>query len=103
MKYSVDSNALVVYRDDSAYVRFANAASSRPVAQHNDVRVLDEYEARQFEASLPFLAPTPDEEARRVLRLGDALSSLTKLFRMNECGGCQRRKSRLNRIVLWRW
>jgi len=105
LKYSVDSDALIVYRGDSAYVRFANAATSRPVAQYSDVRVLDEDEARQFETSLPFLAPAPasDKKARRVLRLGDALSSLTKLFRMNECGGCQRRRSRLNRIVLWRW
>lgn len=102
-KYSIDANALIVYRGDSAYVGFADAESSEPVAQHSDVRVLDDYEARQFEEGLPFLAPVHDEGAHEVLRLGDAISSLTKRFRIKECGGCQRRRSRLNRIVLWRW
>jgi len=102
-KYSIDANALILYRGENAYVGFADAASSERVAQYSDVRVLDEYETRQFEGSLPFLAPARDDEPPEVLRLGDAISSLTKRFRIEECGGCQRRRSRLNRIVLWRW
>ena len=102
-KYAIDANALIVYRGDSAYVRFVDAASSQSVAQHGDVRVLDEHEAGRFEASLPFFPSASNEEPRRVLRLGDAISSVTKLIRVKECDGCQQRRSRLNRIVLWRW
>jgi hypothetical protein len=102
-KYSLDSSALIIYRGDSAYVRYADTALSETVARYGAVRILDEHEAREFEASLPFLAPAGDEEERRMLRLGDAISSLTKRLGIRECNSCQRRRSRLNRIVLWRW
>lgn len=106
-KYPIDANALIIYRGDSAYVRFVNAASSEPIARYGDVRVLDDHEVRKFEESLPFLTSARDEEAHeeahKALRLGDAISSLTKRLGIRECGGCQRRRSRLNRIVLWRW
>ena len=106
-KYPIDANALIIYRGDSAYVRFANAASGETIARHGDVRVLDDREVRRFEQSLPFLPPPQDDEAhgqaRRALRLGDAVSSLTRRLGIRECSGCQRRRSLLNRIVLWRW
>jgi hypothetical protein len=54
-KYSIDSSALIIYRGDSAYVRYADTALSEPVARYGDVRILDEHEARSSKRACPFL------------------------------------------------
>jgi len=102
-KYSIDTNALVIYRNGSAYVSFEDDVASK-LAHHSDVHLLSDAEAREFEQRLPFpLAPDVGERRGRVVGLGDLFAAVTRTLGLRECGGCRRRKARLNKLPVWRW
>ena len=102
-KYSIDANAFVVYRDTSAYVSFEKEAAQDQLTHHEDVRVLSEGEAREFERTLPFHLPDLDAHSNRVTGLGDLVSALARVLGIRECSGCRRRKTTMNRIPIWGW
>jgi hypothetical protein len=102
-KYSIDADAFVIYRDTSAYVSFEDEAAEDQLTHHEDVRVLSESEAREFERTLPFQLPELDTHRNRVTGLGDLVSALARLVGIRECSGCRRRKTRMNKIPIWGW
>lgn len=102
-KYPVDTSALLVYRGPRVYVSFTGRADRRTTG-HPDVRRLTPAEARAFEESFPFPLPSPGAwQTGGPLRLGDLVSRVTRRAGITECGGCQRRRSLLNRFVVWGW
>jgi len=90
----------VLYRDDSAYVSFADESAGGLLAHYPDVRVLDPAEGRAFEQGLRFEFPPPD---RRAVGLGDVVAALGRTIGFRECGGCRKRKAWLNKIRIWGW
>lgn len=102
-KYPVDASAMLVYRGPKVYVSFTGRGD-RGMTGHPDVRRLTPAEARAFEESFSFPLPTPG--ARRAggpLGLGDLVSRVTHGMGITECSGCQRRRSLLNKLVVWGW
>jgi len=97
-KYSLDGNALVVYRLDRAYVAFEDDAARGELARHSDVHVLNDSENRAFEEGLPFPLPPPRRSRVRVTGLGDAIALVTGALGIRECTGCAARRRRLNKI-----
>lgn len=101
-KYSFEGNALVVYRGERAYLSFERKKAPDELAHYLDVRMLTDGEGREFEEGLPFPMPPPTVR-RRGIGLGDAISWLTGRIGIDECAGCRRRKSQLNRVSVWGW
>jgi hypothetical protein len=101
-KYTPEANAFVVHRGDQAYLSLDDEAARTALARHSDVHVLTEDEGFAFENDLAFPMPPPTASPGTV-GLGDAISRLTGRFRIRECGGCQRRRERLNKIRARRW
>jgi hypothetical protein len=102
-KYPVDTSALLVYRGPKVYVSFSGHGD-RGTTGHPDIRRLTSAEAQAFEDSFPFPLPSPGAwPAPGPLRLGDLVSRATQRAGITECSGCQRRRSLLNRLVVWGW
>jgi hypothetical protein len=102
-KYPVDASALLVYRGSKVYISFAGRGDRR-TTRHPDVHRLTPAEARAYEDNFPFPLPTPRAwQAEGPVRLGDLVSRVTHRAGITECSGCQRRRSLLNRFVVWGW
>jgi hypothetical protein len=101
-KYSFEGNALAFYHGNRAYVSFEDERAPDELAHYSDVRVLTDSEGRELEKGLPF-PMVPTVVPRRGIGLGDAISWLTGRIGIDECAGCRRRKSQLNRVSIWGW
>jgi hypothetical protein len=107
-KYPVEASALLVYRGSKVYVSFSGRGD-HGTTRRPDVRRLTPAEARAFEESFSFPLPSPPppapgaRQAGAPLGLGDLVSRLTHRVGIAECGGCRRRRSLLNRLVVWGW
>jgi hypothetical protein len=107
-KYPVRGRAFLMHKEGKVYVTFGDEGSQEDVLKEADCRRLTPAEGHAFEESLPVLIPRqlfsqPPRNGRRLAGLGDVVSWLTRLAGVTECGACQQRKRRLNRIVVWGW
>lgn len=108
-------NAVVVYGTDSAYVGTADAETVRTLTSHPDVRLLSPDDLRTIEPfpGLPLTWESLENQVPgrgghhhrrgRAIGLGDVISAITRRAGIPECGGCARRRTGLNRIVVWGW
>lgn len=101
-KYAVETSALLIYRGSSVYVTPDAGDLEADVTLRPDVRVLTELEAREFENTLPFPLPAPAPQRGAGLGLGDLVHRVTRMFGLEECDSCRRRRRALNRVSLRR-
>jgi len=112
-KYAPQTSSLLVYRASKVYVGLPNAGAASEVLKHSDVRLLTRTEAREFEEGLPF-SPLPGRDARGDFQgrtsmselwqvgLGDLVLWVAHRLGIAECSGCRKRRTLLNRVVVWR-
>jgi hypothetical protein len=102
-KYPLDVNALVIYRGSKAYLAFEDQRARHAVVEHADVRLLTSDEGLRFEQSVSLPPLEKRQEPGRVSRLGDVVHRLTKRAGFTECAGCGRRRTQLNKVIVWGW
>jgi hypothetical protein len=112
-KYQV-GDAVVVYRDELAYVGLADQRAAEELLAHPDVRALSAREMERVQP-IPGLSLTwaslenqvvhlgKHPSRRHPLGLGDAIALVARRFRIPECGSCAQRHGRLNKITIWGW
>jgi len=111
-QYDVPGNAILVYRGEKVYVASQSERAAEELGQLVGVRQLSVDEARVLEASLPGVgiarlhslgsdSHSMSSTGKR-LRLGDAVTWITRRLGIQECDACRQRKEKLNRIAWWR-
>jgi len=110
-RYPIEGNALLIYRGDRVYAALEPKVVDR-FTQLPNVRRLTSDEASNLEATLPggggsltdrHMHPSQAavDESSGHLGLGDAVSWLTSRMGIQECGACNRRRKKLNKIAIW--
>lgn len=106
-KYPIESDAMLVYRGERVYVLLGNRVAMAQAHRHEDVRLMTPDESHVLEKRVPFpLTAAPlfhHNHGRPPLRLGDAIAYLAWRIGVAECAGCRRRRTSLNRLVIWGW
>ena len=109
-KYPVQGKAFLIHQEGKIYVIFRDERARDEGIRHEDCRRLTPDQAPAFEESLPFPLPPHlfpydhnHNNRSRPVGVGDIVARLTRRAGIAECGGCQRRKRWLNRIVVWGW
>ncbi|GAA0375237.1 hypothetical protein Acor_67380 [Acrocarpospora corrugata] len=112
-KYEV-GRAVVVYRNESAYVGLTDGPMITELLAHPDVRSLSAGDLRKS-PPIPGLPMTWEGLAnqiptlgvshpyRRAVGLGDVIAAITRRARIPECGSCSQRRNWLNQIPVWGW
>lgn len=106
-KQEIVGDATLVYRGRHVYVSFKDENNALAVAKQPETRRLTPNEVRKLEDSLPFpllsLASRQDSDPARAkpVGLGDVVAWLMRKVGIEECESCGKRKSWLNRFVIW--
>lgn|SRR5215207_8300026 len=105
-KYSVDADALLIYRGSNVYMMVQDDRARAGLTSYPDVRVLTALESHGFEESLPFPVATRTAGMRTGtagVQLGDLVHRVTRRLGIQHCAGCRKRRTALNRVVVWGW
>jgi hypothetical protein len=100
-RHPTKGSPLIIYRDSKAYVLCRDEDCQRELIRYHDVRLLTDAEARTFEDGLPI--PLRPSRSGGEVGLGDLVHRLTTMARIAECTACSKRRSVLNKVVVWGW
>jgi hypothetical protein len=105
-KTQVEGTAFLVHHEGNVYITFRDDVDYARTIRQSDCYQLTREEGRAFEETLTFPLPDrlfPDRANVQRVGLGDVVAWVARTIGITECGQCQQRRRKLNRIIVWGW